>query len=225
MGNTDVQLQDAIKSWRKNPMNEFVPMYKILSEGKSGNFELRKRKVTVEDVKLANLRAVFNPREIPPKVGTVVVLSKKSDVSWRDQDVIMSDAEFEKITNREIVNVARGSVLIAGLGIGMILIPLLKNKKVKKITVVEKEKDVIDLIFPKIKKHDTSNKLKIIHNDIFETELPKEEKFDVIYFDIWDNVCGDNYEQMKNLKKKFRKNRAVGSTILCWQERMTKEQR
>ena len=199
--------------------SHFVPMYKILSEGQTKDFELKKQKITKEDVKTANLRAIFNPQDIPPKIGTLMVLSRKSS-SYND--VVMSDAEFEKITNREIVNVARGNVLIAGLGIGMILIPLLKDKEVKKITVVEKEKDLIDLIFPKIKKHDKSNKLEIIHSDIFDLDLSKEQKFDVIYFDIWDNVCGDFYEQMKNLKKKFRKNRAKGSTMFCWEEQKTR---
>jgi len=201
---------------------KFVPMYKILAEGQTKSFELKKQKITKEDIKTARMRAIFHPQDIPPKIGTLMVLSRKSS-SYND--CVMSDAEYEKITNREIVNVARGNVLIAGLGIGMILIPLLKDKGVKKITVVEKEKDLIDLIFPKIKKHDKSNKLEIIHSDINDLELPKEQKFDVIYFDIWDNVCGDNYEQMKNLKKKFRKNRAKGSTVLCWEEESTRSQR
>jgi len=203
--------------------SEFVPMYKILSEGQTKNFELKKQKTTKQEVKLAELRAIFNPEAIPPKIGTLMVLKRKSGKTWRD-DCVMSDAEFEKMTNREFVNVARGNVLIAGLGIGMIVIPLLKDKGVKKITIVEKEKDVIDLIFSKVKKHDKSNKLEVIHSDIFELELPKEQKFDVIYFDIWDNVCGDNYQQMKDLKKKFRKNRAKGSIMMCWQEESTRSQ-
>lgn len=206
-------------------MSEFIPMHKILSEGRRGNFELKKHRITKEDVRLAEMRAVFNPRNTPPTIGTLMVLSRKSDKSWKDRECMMSDAEFEKQTNRRILYHARGKILIAGLGIGMILIPLLKNKSVEKITVVEKEKDVIDLVFPKIKKHDSSNKLELIQSDIFQLDLPKEQKFDVIYFDIWDNVCGDNYEQMKNLKSKFRKNRAKGSIVLCWEEDSTREQR
>jgi len=204
--------------------SQFVPMYKILSVGQTKDFELKKRKITKHDVEVMELRAIFNPQSniIPPKIGTLMVLSRKSGNSWRD-DCVMSDAEYEKITNREILNVARGNVLIAGLGIGMILIPLLKDKEIKKITVVEKEKDLIDLIFSKVKKHDKANKLEIIHSDIFELDLPKEQKFDVIYFDIWDNVCGDNYQQMKDLKKKFSKNRAKGSTVLCWEEKHTRK--
>jgi len=202
----------------------FVPMHKILSEGKTKNFELKKQKITREDVKHAELRAIFSPRSIPPKIGTLMVLSRKSGKSW-SHGCIMSDAEYEKLTNTQIVNVARGNVLIAGLGIGMILIPLLKDKEVKKITVIEMEQELINLIFPKIKKYDKSNKLEVIQGDITKIDLPKEQKFDVIYFDIWDGVCGDNYEQMKNLKKKFRKNRAKGSSVLCWEEDSTREQR
>ena len=198
----------------------FVAMHKILTVGKTKNFELKKRKITREDVKQMEMRAIFNPRSIPPKIGTLMVLSRKAS-SYND--CVMSDAEYEKITNRAIINQARGNVLIGGLGIGMILIPLLKDKQVKKITVIEKEKDIINLIYSKIKKHDKSNKLELIHSDIFEVDIPKEQKFDVIYFDIWDNVCGDNWKEMKKLKKQFRKNRAVGSTVLCWEEEVTKD--
>ncbi len=200
-------------------ISQFVPMYKILSEGKTKNFELSQRKITKKDVAFAKIREIIHPREIPPKIGTLMVLTRKESIL----DCVMSDAEYEKITNRTIVRVARGNVLIAGLGLGMILMPLLKNKDVKKITVIEKEQELIDLISPKIKKHDKKNKLQVIQGDINEIELPKEQKFDVIYFDIWDNVCGDNYQQMKDLKKKFSKNRAKGSTVLCWEEKHTRK--
>lgn len=203
--------------------SNFLPMHKILSEGKSGKYTIKKKRITKQDVKDAEMRSIFNPHFIPPEIGTLMVLGRKSDSSWKTIDVVMSDAEFEKITNRDFMRIATGNILIAGLGIGMILAPLLKDKSVKKITVVEKEKDIIKLIYDKIKKHDKTNKLELIHSDIFDLDLPKEQKFDVIYFDIWDNVCGDNYEQMKNLKKKFRKNRAVGSTVLCWEEETTKD--
>ena len=33
----------------------------------------------------------------------------------------------------------------------------------------------------------------------------QEIKFDTIYFDIWTNIGGDNYPQMKELHRKFRK--------------------
>ena len=187
---------------------EFVPMHKVLNEGKTKNFELKKQRVTKQDVKTAKMRTIFNPREIPPKIGTLMVLKRLGGHSFRN-GVVMSDAEFEKQTNHQFMRVARGKVLVAGLGIGMILIPLLNDKDVSKITVIEKEKEIIDLVYPKIKKRDKANKLELIHGDATEIEIPKEKKYDVIYFDIWDNVCGDNWEEMKILKKRFRKKHHV----------------
>lgn len=202
---------------------QFTSMNLIIPKGKSGDFSIKHYRVTKQDVKSARIRQIWQHDEILPKVGKVTILAKKTDSSWKDHDVVMSDSEFDKHANQEIVRIANGNVLIAGLGIGMIILPLLKNKYVKKITVIEREQDVINLVYKHIKKHDKSNKLEIIHDDILKVELPKEKKFDVIFFDIWNDVCGDNYQLMKELRKKFRKHRARYCRVQSWQEQETRK--
>lgn len=203
--------------------NEFTPMHQIIPVKKSGKFGIEHKKITKEDVKSAELRSIFSQSFYPPKVGTATILYKKSDRSYRNHDVIMSDTEYEKITNNYVMRISGGNVLIAGLGIGMILLPMLKKSSVKKIIVVEREKDIINLVYKHIKKFDTENKLELIHDDINNVEFKKGTKFDVIYFDIWNNVCGDNYSEMKNLRKKFRKYRAKDSVVDSWEEEKTKD--
>lgn len=92
---------------------------------------------------------------------------------------------------------AKGNVLIAGLGLGMVLKALLEKGDVTHITVVEKSEDVIKLVSPFYQ----DERVTIIHEDIFNYK--PEEIFDYSWFDIWTYICGDNYDDMKRLNRKF----------------------
>jgi len=109
--------------------------------------------------------------------------------------LMMSNTPMEERTNRDIIRFSHGKVLIAGLGIGMILSEILDKNEVESVTVIEKFKDVIDLVSP----HFDSPKLKIINADIFEWKPDKGEVYDTIYFDIWPDICTDNLEEIKTL--------------------------
>jgi spermidine synthase len=134
-----------------------------------------------------------------------------------NDECMMTDAEFEIRTNSEVVFQAKGSVLVAGLGIGLILSSILKKELVSSVVVVEKSKDVIKLVAS----HYCSNKLRVLNKDVFRYEPVKGTKFDTIYFDIWPNICRDYYEEIKTLKVKFRKYLAKGGWMHAWcEERM-----
>jgi hypothetical protein len=126
------------------------------------------------------------------------------------KDIVMSNTPMERETNYDIIQHAHGDILIAGLGIGMILYALSKIVDVKSVTVIENNKSVIDMVWPHLKLPSNFN---VFHEDIFKFETKK--KYDVIYFDIWDFICGDNYEEMKKLKMKFRKN-INRKNLKCW---------
>jgi hypothetical protein len=129
------------------------------------------------------------------------------------EGVMMSNTIMEIDTNREFIYNADGNVLIAGLGIGMILVPILMKETVKKITVVESNENVIALVSPYIK----DDRLEIVHANIFE--YTPVMKYDTIYFDIWANICGDYWDEMKTLERKFRKylnKENKNSYMSCW---------
>ena len=128
---------------------------------------------------------------------------------------MMSNTPMEIRTNRGVMNNANGHVLIAGLGMGVILMPIYKNKNVKSITVVEYNKSVIDLVKPCL-----PGDIKIIHKDIHEFE--PEIKYDVIYFDIWLEIDSDNWDEMKKLTKKF-KYKLNRSNSNCWMSSWRKD--
>jgi len=117
----------------------------------------------------------------------------------RSGTTVMSNTPDEIRDCLWLINNASGNILINGLGLGVVLIPLLENDKVEKITVIEISKDLIDYV-GKYYKHP---KLTIINANAYEWKPPKDEYYDYVWHDIWDNICSDNLEGMKKLHRKY----------------------
>ncbi len=77
-----------------------------------------------------------------------------------------------------------GRVLVAGLGLGLVAHELLDNVDVDSITIVEKNKDVIELISPLLPKAE-GVKFRIINKDFYDFVHESEEDFDRIIVDLW----------------------------------------
>lgn len=139
-----------------------------------------------------------------------------------NNETVMTDSEFERMTNGEFLREMRGDCLIAGLGLGFILAPALRE--CKSVTVIEKNQDVIDLVAPKFK----SKKLTVIHGDIkdFRETLVvnngpnkafwKDRKFDTIYLDIWGDFSSDTSREAGVLKRGLKKWLRPGGWIGDW---------
>ena len=131
-----------------------------------------------------------------------------------DGDLWMTDAEFECDTNADVVNKAYGNILIAGLGLGLILGPMLAMGDVQSVTVLERSSDVIALVGPLYQ----SPKLTIIEADV-HTWTPPKKAYNFIYFDIWANVPNeDNKPEIKALKKRYRSALKAGGRTAAWCE-------
>lgn len=140
-----------------------------------------------------------------------------------ENELMMSDTRMEKDSNREFCYEAKGRVLIAGLGIGLVLHNLTQSiceGKVTEIIVVEKSQDLIDLVSPYFQNN--IDKLKIIQGDIFEWSPTKGEKFNTIYFDIWPKISVDNLEEMKKLHRRFK--RFLDRAHPCWMDSWMKKE-
>lgn len=136
-------------------------------------------------------------------------------VDKRKGEVVMSDSAMERRTNKAFCDTATGDVLIAGLGLGMVVLAIQGKPNVKSITIVEKDKKLGELVLSRLQHH-LSKKVSIVYSDIFEYRTQK--KFDTIYFDIWNTVEKYNYMQMRILRARF-KNSLVGTTgLTCWRE-------
>jgi len=177
---------------------------------KIGNTSISTFEYKKKDNAIYHMRTIMDGIR-PPDDGKYVRLHVNGQL-------MMSDTEMEKSSNREFVNAANGEVLVAGLGIGLIIYNALLNPSVNHITIIEKYQEVIDLVLP----HFENTRITVIHADIFEWQPPKNKKFDTIYFDIWPDINVDNLEEIKQLhnKWKFKLNR---SNHDCWMNSWMKE--
>lgn len=160
-------------------------MAEILEDRKVGDFELSHFEIGKN-----NMYAIWHG--IP--CGKFIGLMHRGSV-------VMSDTEMEKRTNSEFVRNAHGKVLIGGLGIGLILLAVQDKDEVKNITVIEKSREVIDLVANQLPLND---KVEIVNADVFE--YSPTEKYNTIYMDIWNYINQDVYrEQMRPLISRYRK--------------------
>lgn len=127
---------------------------------------------------------------------------------------MMSDHEFETLTNQKFLDNAKGDILIFGLGIGLIVFPLLDDDDVKSITIVEVDSGLIDEVFPIIIKNDPKSKVNVYLSNAFEFET--NDMFDTIYFDIWADINQQAFSEMKILSERFIKNLKPEGWIDSW---------
>lgn len=170
--------------------NETFPLiHALVPPGKSGTAEVTHFTITRDTM---GARMFVRPDEyIQP--GTYARLTIHGEV-------MMSDTPMERRSNLEFVRQAHGHVLIAGLGLGMIVFPLLERPKseISSVTVIEANPDVIALVKPYLP---DDTRLRIIQADIFEWK--PDRKFATIYFDIWPTITTDNLEDMTKLHRRY----------------------
>lgn len=130
------------------------------------------------------------------------------------QKTMMSDHESETITNQKFIDSAKGDVLIFGLGLGLIVFPLMKEKEINRIVIVELDNGLIEMVSPMIKFFGDPNKIEIFQGNCFSWRT--EEKFDTIYFDIWEVIDEKSFGEMEYLESKYRKNLKEGGWMDSW---------
>ena len=166
----------------------FVSMTEVIPPSQVGSARVEHFDVSKD----ASSMTAFRPGEFVPP-GRYARL-------YVNGTMYMSDTPMERRTNYEVVRYAHGDVLIAGLGLGLILVPILKKEGVRHVTVIEKYADVIALVAPKF----ACDRLTVICADIYEWRPPKGTKFNTIYFDIWSGQSTDDLEDMTRLHRAFR---------------------
>ena len=190
----------------------YQSMAEILKPAKAGDYE-----ISLFEIKKGDFSAAMSG--IP--YGNYARLLHRGEC-------VMSDTPMEMRTNIDFVRSAFGDVLIGGLGIGLILLAIQNEKSVHTITVIEKSKEVIELVKPQLP---LNGKVSIINDDVFNFAPSKGTKYDMIYMDIWDYVNSDVYEnEMKPLKARYRrylkpKSVSPNRKVFCWAEWQAKNDR
>lgn len=177
--------------------------YKVnVPVGEKGDWKVERFMVSEEESKAYALSVAFTPgaggRTVPP--GEYTRLVRKGIFIGT---VVMSDTPAEIRDLSFFIEEAKGKVLINGLGLGVVLGAVLRKPEVTEVIVVEKSQDVVDLVGGYYKKGVGGEKLQIIVADALVWRPEKGERFDIVWHDIWDDICLDNLEEMKVLHRAY----------------------
>jgi hypothetical protein len=172
--------------------------YKVsVPEGRSGDWAVERFDVTEQDAAFSRIRAVVNPRE----AGREIKVGRYTKLT-HDGHVVMSDVPAEIYDHLGFIGMASGRVLIHGLGLGVALQGALEKPAVRHVKVIEKSPDVIRLVAPHYQER-YGERVEIVEGDAFEWKPQKGERWDVAWHDVWNAICGDNWESIKRLHRKF----------------------
>lgn len=116
-------------------------------------------------------------------------------------ELFMSDTLMEHASSLEAVENAAGDVLVAGLGLGVALLPLLASEAVSSVSVLELNQSVIDLVVPRLPNRE---KLSVFQGDA-RTWLPEPgTRFQTIFVDIWPDISRNNLAEMDAIETRLR---------------------
>jgi spermidine synthase len=132
-------------------------------------------------------------REVP--IGQSFTKLMRGDV------LVMSDTPAEQHDHRDAVDYARGSCLLNGLGLGMVLKNILLKPSVTDVTVVEISQDLIDLISPFY----SDPRVTYVCCNAFDYKPPRGKRYQMVWHDIWDYISEENLPDMQTLHDKYRR--------------------
>ena len=186
-------------------------MSSVLPEASCGKFIIKKRIATEDDCRLEEerIKLSFNFRDtLQLKPGTYTYLCN-------EDDFIMSDTTGEIMTNLEFLYNAKGSILIGGLGLGVMELILSKMENIDSVLVIEKNIEVINLVWDKLK---LPPKFAVVQADCFK--YVPARLFDTIYLDIWSDISETALNEMLILKNKYFMYLEKNAWLDCWEQKL-----
>jgi len=180
-----------------------------IPEGISGEWKVEKFTVARDDA-LRWFRC-----GVPPGVYTRLMCNGS---------LLMSDTPSEMRDHSYFLHRATGSVLINGLGIGMVLQAVAQKPEVNCVTVNELSQDVINLVSPTYINRFPS-KVRINHADAYKWKPDNGNKYDAIWHDIWGDVSTDQLQDMTRLSRRYARWLAPGGYQGCWKKEFLQHQK
>lgn len=121
-----------------------------------------------------------------------------------DGHLWMSDTDAEWRDHREAVwRIQRPetrTVLINGLGLGMVVQAALDCPHVERVDVVEVDPRVVALVGPHYLR---DPRVRIHTADAYTVKWPTGTRWDVAWHDIWRDLCTDNLAEMGRLHRRY----------------------
>lgn len=186
--------------------NAYLKNIHIGDHCKIGEFELTRDSYAKYEMFIYDIPSDKYNGVMLPKIGTFdhryrFPCIREKGSTW------MSVTPNEIFTMRKPIEEAKGRVLTLGLGMGYYTYMVSEKEEVEHVTVIEKEKAVVDLfntyILPQFANKD---KITVIHADAFEyMEKLEDGVYDYCFADLWKNN-GDSipYFKLKKICKKFK---------------------
>lgn len=200
------------EQWLKDPLEEL----KLPDEASSGSWSLHSQNVKKgEQLLVVDFREAFLAgRE---QVNAHAPKPFKIHYLKEDGSIVMSSIPREYRQMEAAVTSLRGNVLIGGLGLGLVATLASKRRTVKRITIVEKEADVINLVGPSIKR--VPKVEGVFLGDLFYYLKKTNRQFDSAFFDIWTGTSENDWvECVVPLRRLSAKIGIMPSRIVCWME-------
>lgn len=172
------------KDYQNSPYNKSIKLDSIQST------EFSYRTETIHPNELFSISSIqFDPkRELNDSMRLVALdESYLATFLYQNDEVWMLDAPSEAETINPYAEKAFGNVLTFGLGIGYFPFMAMLNSKVKRITVIEKSKSVIEMFNQYIKPQFPKEiEFNIIEGDAFDWfNEATLTRYDYIFVDIW----------------------------------------
>lgn len=161
-------------------VNRYTTILSRKFEEKSiGNFSIKKDVISKGTVIRTYYPGGMFYRDRLNRDFPIVRLTEEGEATW------MSDTPMEQEALRIPSIIARGDVLIIGLGLGLLpTLIKLRNTMVDSITFIEKNQEVANLVYAEIKTRKTSL---LLNNGESYLKVPGR-KFDFIFIDIWGSI-------------------------------------
>jgi hypothetical protein len=183
---------------------------------KASNYTITKVKLLQKDYNSFKDNNMLNLYIDKFEVGKAYVSLIQTDTL-----TMMSNHPSETETNRDFLENANGDVLIFGLGLGLVIFPLLEDPEITSLVIVEKDPELIQIVGAIVKKHDIHNKVVLIESDAFTFHQSIHyRKYDTIYIDIWAKIDNRLYEEAELLSERFKSYlKSEDSNISYWCEK------
>jgi len=180
-------------------------IYDKLSEQSIGEFAIRKAEIPRKTLlRFYNpIQGRFNHRLTTDPIPIVKLV--EGSAIW------MTDDPSERNSLLFPSTLAKGKVLIGGLGLGLLPTMLLRNEKVTSVDIVELYDEVINLVFGQL---NFPSNYKVIKNDIRDY-LKLGEKYDFIHIDIWPDIISP-MKEIDEMIELARNSLNPGGRIHCW---------
>jgi len=202
------EIDTAIRTVRDSqPVEPWWESWKVeVPEYDADGVVVKRFEITPEQAAFDQLRAALNPQR-PNRAtqpGTYTNLTVDGTLWMTDTPAEVVDLFGVDTAMRDSVG---GSMLIVGLGLGLVLHRAITHRDIGWIDVVEREGRVIDAVadhyYSLAAEHEVG--LRIHQADIHEWKPPPLAYWDLGWFDIWADIDMDDRAEVKKLRDRYRR--------------------